>query len=152
MIVGPYDFRPGPSHGLILNYLAKPVKHSYDGGINIVSVRDMAQGHRLLAVSGTPGETYILGGQNVDYGSFYRTIADLAGLPRPSFQVGRAYSAAVAELLAGVGLDDYFSPFVAHEQLMLIGKYFWYTHYKAAMLGYMATPRARRLPKPSGGW
>lgn len=43
VIVGPYDFRPGPSHGLILNYLAKPLKHSYDGGINIVSVRDVVR-------------------------------------------------------------------------------------------------------------
>ncbi len=43
VIVGPYDFRPGPSNGLILNYLAQPVRQSYDGGINVVSVRDVAR-------------------------------------------------------------------------------------------------------------
>ena len=151
VIVGPYDFRPGPSNGLILNYLAGPVKQSYDGGINVASVRDVARGHRLLAVSGTPGDRYILGGQNVDYGSFYTTIADLVGLPRPSFQAGRAYSSAVAKVLAGLGWEDYFSPFVAQEQLMLIGKYFWYTHRKAAALGYTAAP-ARTAIAEAIGW
>ena len=140
VVVGPYDCRPGPSNGLILNYLASPVKHSYRGGINIVSVRDVARGHRLVAVSGTPSERYVLGGQNVDYDSFYTMIAEMTGLPKPRFQAGRADSAAMTSVLATVGVEGWFSPFAAREQLMLIEKYFWYTHHKAAQLGYAAAP------------
>ncbi len=151
VIVGPYDFRPGPSNGLILDYLVKPVRHSYVGGINVVSVRDVARGHRLLAMVGSAGERYILGGQNVDYGSFHATIAELAGLPKPCFQAGRAYSDAVARMIATVGLESYFSPFVSNEQVRLIEKYFWYTHQKAGALGYTATP-ARRAVAQALGW
>ncbi len=151
VIVGPYDFRPGPSNGLILNYLASPVKQSYRGGINVVSVRDVARGHRLLAVSGTPSERYVLGGQNVDYDSFYTMIAELTGLPKPRFQAGRADSAAVTNLLVAAGLEGWLSPFAAREQLMLIEKYFWYTHHKAGQLGYTAAA-ARMAIADALGW
>ena len=119
VIVGPHDFRSGPSNGLILNYLASPVKLSYDGGINVASVRDVADGHRLLASAGAPGETYILGGHNVDYATFYRTVADLAGLPRPAWHLGLETMIAMSSRPSRPwAWGAYYSLFAAEEQLV----------------------------------
>ncbi len=150
VMVGPYDFRNGPSNGLILNYLASPVKLSYDGGINVASVRNVARGHRLLASAGTPGETYILGGHNVDYATFYRTVAELAGLPAPAWHLGAGTMVAMSRGLSALGLGSYYSPFAAEEQLGMVGKYFWYSHRKAAAIGYTARPLRMAIAEALG--
>lgn len=46
---------------------------------NYAFIDDVIDGHFLALQSGHPGETYNLGGENVDYQKFFSTVAGLAG-------------------------------------------------------------------------
>lgn len=52
MTIGPRDHRLGPSNGVIVAYLNDPLRTSFPGGCNMVSVQDVARGHVLLAQRG----------------------------------------------------------------------------------------------------
>jgi dihydroflavonol-4-reductase len=55
MTIGPTSARLGPSNGMIVAYLADPIGSTFPGGCNIVSARDIAAGHLLIAEHGTAG-------------------------------------------------------------------------------------------------
>src|SRR5882724_154817 len=84
MSVGPYDYRLGPSNAIICAYLNDPFKVTFPGGINVVSVRDVARGHILLAESGRPGWRYVLGSENLEWSAVHRAISELCGIPGPN--------------------------------------------------------------------
>ena len=52
MTLGPTSARLGPSNGIIVAYLADPFASTYPGGCNLVSARDVAAGHVLIAEHG----------------------------------------------------------------------------------------------------
>lgn len=70
VISGPGDWRPTPSGSVLLRYLNWPASRRLripkTGGLNIVDVDDVAQGHQLAMAKGRVGERYILGGDNLD--------------------------------------------------------------------------------------
>ena len=55
MTIGPTNSRLGPSNAMIVAYLSDPFASTYPGGCNIVSARDVAVGHLLIAEHGTCG-------------------------------------------------------------------------------------------------
>lgn len=59
--IGPRDTRPTPSGRVILDALQRRLPGYVDTGLNLVHVRDVAEGHILAAERGRPGERYILG-------------------------------------------------------------------------------------------
>ena len=67
MTIGPTSARLGPSNGMIVAYLADPFGSTYPGGCNIVSARDVAVGHLLIAEHGAAGESYLLGAENLTW-------------------------------------------------------------------------------------
>ena len=67
MTLGPTTARLGPSNGLVAAYLADPFACTFPGGCNLVSARDVARGHLLIAQHGAPGESYLLGSQNMTW-------------------------------------------------------------------------------------
>jgi dihydroflavonol-4-reductase len=86
-IAGPGDRKPTPNGQVLLRYL----KHSpslrfpvVPGGLNIVDVEDVADGHILAMDKGRVGESYILGGENLTYAQIFETLADVTGLAEPS--------------------------------------------------------------------
>jgi dihydroflavonol-4-reductase len=70
VVLGPGDWRPTPSGGVLLRYLHWPASRRLripvTGGLNIVDVDDVAAGHHLAMAKGRIGECYILGGENLD--------------------------------------------------------------------------------------
>jgi dihydroflavonol-4-reductase len=54
-----------------------------DTGLNIVHVDDVANGHLLAYQRGTPGERYILGGQDMSLREILAEIAQLVGRTPP---------------------------------------------------------------------
>jgi nucleoside-diphosphate-sugar epimerase len=46
---------------------------------NYVYVEDVARGHILAMERGKPGERYILGGENCDFLTFFKTVAGVTG-------------------------------------------------------------------------
>lgn len=152
MTVGRFDYRLVPSNALIINYLKDPLRSTYTGGVNIVSVHDVVRGHVLAAERGRAGERYILGGENLEYSLLHRYIAELCGVPPP-----RAQASHTSSLLTAVGLELVAAltkrpaPYT-RAQARMLGRFYWYRHDKArAELGYQPMP-ARRALADAIGW
>jgi dihydroflavonol-4-reductase len=142
MTLGPTSSRLGPSNGLIAAYLADPFACTFPGGCNLVSARDVARGHLLIAEYGASGESYLLGSQNMTWRQIHAAIAELAGVspPRLTLNHSLAYLAAtVDEMRSAINRRTALS---TREQAEMVGRYYWYSHAKVASLGY--APAAAR--------
>jgi dihydroflavonol-4-reductase len=145
LTVGPHATTLGPSNGAIVAYLADPARLTYPGGCNIVAAADVAAGHWLAAQHGGAGERYLLGAENLEWPALHALIAELAGVdpPRGVLNHGLAYLAAGAEeLRARVGGR---AALVTRAQAEMVGRYYWYSHAKAANLGYQPRPARQAL-------
>jgi dihydroflavonol-4-reductase len=137
MTLGPSGAQLGPSNGLVVAYLADPFGCTFPGGCNLVAARDVAAGHLLIAEKGDPGESYLLGSQNMTWRQIHAAIADLTGVAPPRLELNQTltYLAATAEeLLAGLHGRAALS---TREQATMTGRYYWYSSGKAAALGYV---------------
>lgn len=142
MTVGPHGATLGPSNGLIVSYLADPLKLTWAGGCNIASVHDVADGHLLLAERGLAGQRYVLGGENLHWAEVHGLVAELSGAPAPRIRAGAlaCYGvAAAAEARARITGE---TPLATRAQARMVGRYYWYSHARAAELGYR--PRSAR--------
>src|SRR5713226_8992543 len=63
--VGERDIKPTPTGQMIVDFLNRRMPAYVDTGLNLVDVRDVAQGHLLAAQHGKIGERYILGCRNM---------------------------------------------------------------------------------------
>jgi len=103
--VGEGDRKPTDTGKIILDFLNRKMPAYIDTGLNLVDVKDVAEGHFAAITRGRPGERYILGGCNMSFKQILDTLADITGLPSPSFRLpyGIALCAgAVDTLLARV--------------------------------------------------
>lgn len=145
MSVGPHGTALGPSNGIIVSYLRDPLRLTYPGGCNIVSVRDVARGHWDVARHGQPGRSYILGGENLRWTEIHAMVAALCGVAAPRLVLNHsaAYLAgAYDELRARLSGREALG---SREQARMIGRYYWYDHARAARLGYVARPARAAL-------
>lgn len=95
--VGPGDWKPTPTGRMILDFargkmFAKPPR----GGMNLVPVEDVARAHVTALASGTPGERYILGGENLLLDDVWRLLSEVTGKPMPRWRVPDALALAIA--------------------------------------------------------
>jgi dihydroflavonol-4-reductase len=145
MTLGATTGRLGPSNGLIVAYLADPLGCTFPGGCNLVAARDVATGHVLIAEHGVPGQSYLLGSQNLSWQQIHAAIAELAGVAQPRLELNQTLSflaAAADELRATIGGR---TPLSTREQAAMAGRYYWYSHRKAAALGYAPVPARAAL-------
>ena len=136
LTVGGPDYGLTESNHAIVSYLNDPYKTTWIGGCNIVAVKDIADGHILVAEKGHRGERYLLGGENLEWADIHRIISELCGLPGPYLTANHttAYlAAAFHEALAFISQQR---PPSTREQARMAGNYYWYDHSKAAALGY----------------
>lgn len=140
MTVGPFATTLGPSNGMILAYLSDPLHVTYPGGCNVVSARDVAAGHRLVAEHGTAGEHYLLGSENLNWQQIHTLIAQLCGVAPPRTRINHtmAYSAATLEEMRARLQSRV--PLTTRDQARMIGRYYWYSHAKAAAVGFSPSP------------
>ncbi len=66
---------------------------------NYVLVDDVAKGHILAAMHGTPGQRYLLGGQNLTFDQFFETLSMLTGRRRRMIRLPVSYMIAAARIL-----------------------------------------------------
>ena len=140
MTIGPTLARLGPSNSAIVAYLSDPFSCSYPGGCNLVAACDVAAGHLAIAEHGTPGESYLLGSDNMTWHQVHSMIAELAGVPSPRFQLNRttAYLAAAGEEIRAALTGR--PPLSTRQQAGMVDRHYWYSHEKAAKLGYSPAP------------
>ena len=81
--VGERDIKPTATGQIIVDFLQRRIPAYVDSGLNLVDVRDVADGHLLAAEKGRVGEKYILGHRNMELRQVFETLAELTGLPAP---------------------------------------------------------------------
>jgi dihydroflavonol-4-reductase len=146
-LVGPHDHTPSVMGRFCLRFWGGRLPMAPPGGINLVDVRDAAEGHLLAAEHGRAGERYILGGENGTFAAFMAALAGAAGyaprgLPRlPLWLLTTA--AGLAEARAWfTGKEPY--PALGHVRL---NRYYWYyrSDKAAKELGFRSRPLAETL-------
>ena len=85
--VGPWDMKPTPTGKVLVDFLRRKMPAYLDTGLNLIDVRDVAQGHILAAQRGTIGERYILGCRNMSLRTILQLLADVSGLPAPRWRI-----------------------------------------------------------------
>lgn len=80
--VGPRDVKPTSTGQRIVDYLQGKQPSFVSGGINFVSVADVAAGHLLAARKGQPGQRYILGHAqgNLSLADFFALMKRVSGV------------------------------------------------------------------------
>jgi dihydroflavonol-4-reductase len=141
--VGPWDWKPTPTGRMLVDYLRGRMLAYLDTGLNVVHVRDVAQGHLLAAARGRPGERYILGHVEGNLGlrAIFERLAPYTGVPAPRVRLPHGAALALAagsELLARVAGRE---PLVAKAAVRMAAKRMFYDPSRAVReLGLPQTP------------
>jgi dihydroflavonol-4-reductase len=85
--VGERDVKPTPTGQMVLDFLNRRMPAYVDTGLNLVDVRDVAEGHILAAERGRVGERYILGHRNMTLKEILDTLSSLTSLPAPKLRL-----------------------------------------------------------------
>ena len=88
--IGPGDIKPTPTGRIIVDFLNKKFPAYVDTGLNLVDVEEVAQTHVAAIEKGTPGERYILGGENLTLKQILDKMSAITGLPSPTMKVPHA--------------------------------------------------------------
>lgn len=103
--VGEGDVKPTPTGRMVVDFLLRKFPAYVDTGLNLIDVRDVAEGMALAMERGRPGRRYLLGHENLSIYEVFVRLARLTGLPPPRWRVpyGVALAAAYAsEFVADV--------------------------------------------------
>jgi dihydroflavonol-4-reductase len=88
--IGPGDAKPTPTGRIIVDFLNKKFPAYVDTGLNLVDVTEVARTHVTALERGTPGERYILGGENLTLKQILDRMSAITGLPSPKWRVPHA--------------------------------------------------------------
>lgn len=94
--VGPGDFGRSPPTQMMLDFCLGKRPAYLDAELNLIDVRDVAEGMILALERGQPGRRYLLGGENWSIQSVFRHLAERTGLPEPKWRVPYLVALAVA--------------------------------------------------------
>ena len=149
---GPGDWKPTPNGRLLLDYLNTPATSHFPvsgGGINVVDVADVAQGHVLAMERGLVGSRYILGGENLTFSQVFETLCDLTGLSEPTSPKSKGLmrlAGTLYELNARLrGVEPRITSRMARDY---VDTYSWLTSKKAETeLGYTHRPAREALAR-----
>jgi len=101
--IGERDIKPTPTGRIVVDFLNRKFPAYVDTGLNLVDVKDCAEGHVLALAKARRGERYIIGGENLTLKQILDKLAAITGLPSPSVRL--PYAVAYA---TGV-IDTFFS-------------------------------------------
>jgi dihydroflavonol-4-reductase len=151
-VFGPGDARPTPSGTLVVKYLnwRGPIPFPASaGGISIVDVDDVCQGHIGAMERGRIGERYLLGGDNLTFTQIVETMSSITGLAGP----GKPVSKGLAELV-GRGMEFFAritgdEPEVTYKMSRdFFDTFMWASSKKAeSELGYKHRPARKTLAR-----
>jgi dihydroflavonol-4-reductase len=140
-VLGPDDPK-GTSMALVRRFLLGRIPVYVDGGINIVDVRDVAQGHLLADEKGQIGERYILSGRNFTFDRLFADFARLSGREQPPVKLPGRPTALAVEAMARAGVPLPVSP----EEVRSATLWWTYRNTKARReLGFAPRPHEETL-------
>jgi dihydroflavonol-4-reductase len=140
-VLGP-DSPGGTSMSLVKRFLLGRIPAYVDGALNIVDVRDVAEGHLLADTKGEVGERYILGGRNFTLDRLFADLSRISGVSAPSLRLPVGPAAAGAELALRAHLPLPISP----DEIRSGGLWWTYRNTKAKReLGFKPRPHEETL-------
>ncbi|MEP6536158.1 MAG: hopanoid-associated sugar epimerase [Bryobacteraceae bacterium] len=144
--VGDHDFKPTPTGKIIVDFLRNAMPAYLDTGLNLVDVRDTAEGHLLACEKGRPGERYILGCQNLTLQQIFERLEEISGCKAPTVRI--PYFVAYLAGLASTGWANVSGrePRAPLDGVKMAGKKMFASHAKAAReLGFAPGPVDKAL-------
>ena len=137
------------STALIVWYCKKKFPGYMNGGVNVVDVEDVAEGHILAAEKGRVGERYILGNRNLSIKECFSILERITGIPSPKRKV--PYFMALTAGFIRERIIRVSSPsFVLQDvDSAKAGRLYWYFDSSKAVreLGFPQTPVEESLKK-----
>jgi dihydroflavonol-4-reductase len=94
--IGAGDAKPTPTGRIVVDFLNKKFPAYVETGLNLVDVLEVARMHLVALDRGTPGERYILGGENLTLKQILDRMSSITGLPSPTMKVPNAVAMAFA--------------------------------------------------------
>jgi dihydroflavonol-4-reductase len=85
--VGEGDRKPTDTGKIIVDFVKRKMPAYLDTGLNLVDVRDVAEGHLLAFRRGVSGQRYILGGRNMDFKEILDALSRITGVPSPGLRI-----------------------------------------------------------------
>jgi dihydroflavonol-4-reductase len=98
MPIGPGDRGLSPPARLIRDFCRGKLPALMDCSLNLIDVRDVADGLIRTMERGQPGRRYLLGGENLTLARLLGHLSDLCGVPVPRWRVPYPLGLAVAHL------------------------------------------------------
>ncbi len=85
--IGPGDWGRSPPTQMMLDFCLGKRSAYLDAELNLIDVRDVAQGMIQTMERGRPGVRYLLGAENWSIHSVFNYLAEITGLPEPRWRV-----------------------------------------------------------------
>lgn len=150
LVFGPGDIYR-QTNSLIQLVAKRRLSVAVEGGINVVHVQDVVDGHLAALEHGRCGERYILGGENLTYLQLINATAEVTGVPAPNLVLPgwllRPLAAPIHQLQAFLDLP------MPADMLRLAGRCFFYDLHKAAQeLGWQPRCSARQAIQDAYNW
>lgn len=146
-LIGPEDYGGSVMGRFCTRFWRGRIPFAPPGGLNLVDVRDAAEGHVLAAERGNAGKRYLLGGENLPMRAFLKALAAVAGLrprwlPACPWWLFSVFGAG-AELRQRLTGREAFPSF----EHVRLNRFYWYgTSARAEReLGYSTRPVAESL-------
>ncbi len=105
--IGPGDLGRSPPTQMMLDFCRGRRREYLDAELNLIDVRDVAEGMIRAMDRGRPGRRYLLGHENLTIREIFAHLARLTGLPEPSRRV--PYPLALAAAYVSEFLADTFT-------------------------------------------
>src|ERR1017187_648514 len=140
--IGAGDVKPTPTGRIVVDFLNRKFPAYVDTGLNLVDVSEVARMHVVALERGTPGERYILGGENLTLKQILDRMATITGLPSPTIKVPHAVALGFAffdETITGRLLGK--EPRATVEEVLMAKKFMFASSGKAEReLGFRVLP------------
>ncbi|MEW6386433.1 MAG: hopanoid-associated sugar epimerase [Thermodesulfobacteriota bacterium] len=145
--VGPWDSRPTPTGQMIVDFLKGRMPAYLETGLNLIHVRDVAQGHLLAEERGRVGEKYILGHENLSLSQILNLLAEISGRPAPKVRLP------YYPILAMAYMNEFWATFISRRPprmplaaVKMAKKFMFFDNTKAKEeLGLTLTPTRQAL-------
>ncbi|HEV8244837.1 MAG TPA: NAD-dependent epimerase/dehydratase family protein [Polyangiaceae bacterium] len=151
-VFGPGDWKPTPNGRMLVRYLELSPGFSVpvsSGGISVVDVEDVVDGHILAMEKGEVGARYALAGDNLTFSEIVQTLSEITGLAEPSEPKGQGMAELIARLLELAAWWTNEPPLVTHRLVRdFASSYVWVSSAKAEEeLGYSHRPARETLAR-----
>ncbi|HEY2012857.1 MAG TPA: hopanoid-associated sugar epimerase [Bryobacteraceae bacterium] len=139
--LGDHDVKPTPTGKIVVDFLNGDMPAFIDTGLNVVDVRDTAEGHLLACEHGRVGERYILGSENLTLAQILQKLAKITGRRAPTIRLPYAVAYCAGACSTAWAQVTGTPPRVPLNGVRMARKKMWVTHEKARReLGFNPGP------------